>query len=64
MIVNSSFVEYARDFLSDALFDTDYSVLTNEWDLFICNMLVTVTLFLTLWFFYKVVEKVISIFGG
>lgn len=64
MIVNSSFVEFARDFISDALFGTDYTVLSNEWDLFICNIFVTVTLLFTLWLFYIVFEKVISIFGG
>lgn len=64
MIVNSSFVQYARDFVSDALFATDYTVLSNEWDLFICNLLVTVILLFTLWLFYKVFAKVISIFGG
>lgn len=64
MIGNSSLVQYARDFVSDALFDTDYTVLSNEWDLFICNLLVTVILLFTLWLFYKVFEKVISIFGG
>lgn len=64
MIGNSSLVQYARDFVSDALFSTDYTVLSNEWDLFICNLLVTVILLFTLWLFYKVFEKVISIFGG
>ena len=64
MIDNSSFVQYARDFVSDGLFATDYTALSNEWDLFICNLMVTVILMFTLWLFYKVFAKVISIFGG
>lgn len=64
MIVNSSFVEFSRDIVSDALFGTDYTVLSNEWDLFICNLLVTLVVALTIWIFFKIIFHVISLFGG
>lgn len=64
MITNGSIIQFARDVFSDALFGSSYTTLSNEWDLFICNLFVTAAVMFTLWLFFKIITGVISIFGG
>ena len=64
VFTDGAVIQILRDLFSDALFGSGYTVLGNEWDLFIVNLLVTVSVFLTVYLFFKIVFGLISLFGG
>lgn len=57
-------VEAFRAIVSDCLFGTEYSALTVEWDLFVTNIIVSIGIVFTIWFFWKIIFRVISFIGG
>ena len=64
MTQNVKIVELIRDIVSDALFNTQYSLLSNEWDFFLTNILVSFVIFVTLFLLYKALAFVFSLYGG